>query len=45
MGKRKNGYVVVLISITVTATVAFLTISFRAYKAAKVNPVEALKYE
>jgi len=36
---------VILISITGTAAIAFLTVSFQAYKAAKANPVEALKYE
>lgn len=36
---------IVLISITGTAVISFLTISFQAYKAAKANPVEALKYE
>jgi putative ABC transport system permease protein len=36
---------VILISILGTAAVAFLTVSFQAYKAAKANPVEALKYE
>lgn len=36
---------VILISIFGTAVVAFLTVSFQAYKAAKANPVEALKYE
>jgi ABC-type antimicrobial peptide transport system permease subunit len=36
---------IVLISIFGTAAVAFLTVSFQAYKAAKANPVEALKYE
>jgi putative ABC transport system permease protein len=38
-------FAIVLISITGTAMIAFLTISFQAYKAAKANPVEALKYE
>lgn len=36
---------IVLISIVGTIVVAFLTVSFQAYKAAKANPVEALKYE
>jgi putative ABC transport system permease protein len=36
---------VILISIAGTAVIAFLTVSFQAYKAAKANPVEALKYE
>jgi len=36
---------IVLTSIIGTAVIAFLTVSFQAYKAAKANPVEALKYE
>ncbi|WP_285054730.1 ABC transporter permease [Pedobacter ginsengisoli] len=36
---------IVLISIAGTVIVAFLTVSFQAYKAATANPVEALKYE
>ncbi|WP_342331733.1 ABC transporter permease [Pedobacter sp. FW305-3-2-15-E-R2A2] len=36
---------IVLISISGTVIIAFLTVSFQAYKAAKANPVEALKYE
>lgn len=36
---------IVLISIVGTIVVAFFTVSFQAYKAAKANPVEALKYE
>ncbi|NRF40700.1 ABC transporter permease [Pedobacter foliorum] len=36
---------IVLISIVGTAVIAFLTVSFQAYKAAKANPAEALKYE
>ncbi|AMP97950.1 hypothetical protein AY601_1018 [Pedobacter cryoconitis] len=36
---------IILIAITGTVIIAFLTISFQAYKAAKANPVEALKYE
>nr|WP_276902675.1 ABC transporter permease [Pedobacter kyonggii] len=36
---------IVLISIIGTAVIAFLTVGFQAYKAAKANPVEALKYE
>ena len=36
---------IVLLSITGTVIIAFLTVSFQAYKAAKANPVEALKYE
>ncbi|WP_158795871.1 ABC transporter permease [Pedobacter sp. L105] len=36
---------IILISIVGTVVIAFLTVSFQAYKAAKANPVEALKYE
>lgn len=36
---------IVLISIAGTTIIAFLTVSFQAYKAATANPVEALKYE
>jgi len=36
---------IVLAAIAGTAAVAFLTVGFQAYKAAKTNPVEALKYE
>lgn len=36
---------IILISIAGTTIIAFLTISFQAYKAAKANPVDALKYE
>lgn len=36
---------IIFMSITGTAIIAFLTISIQAYKAAKANPVEALKYE
>lgn len=36
---------VILISIVGTSAIAFLTVSFQAYKAAKANPVEVLKYE
>ncbi|WP_131536611.1 ABC transporter permease [Pedobacter nototheniae] len=36
---------ILLISIIGTTLVAFLTVSFQAYKAAKANPVDALKYE
>ena len=36
---------IVMTSIVGTAVIAFLTVSFQAYKAAKANPVEALKYE
>lgn len=38
-------FLVVLISISGTAIIAFLTVGFQAYKAARANPVEALKYE
>lgn len=36
---------ILFISIAGTVIIAFLTVSFQAYKAAKANPVEALKYE
>ncbi|SHE69231.1 ABC transporter permease [Pedobacter caeni] len=36
---------IILMSIGGTAIIAFLTVSFQAYKAATANPVEALKYE
>lgn len=36
---------VILMAIVGTAAIAFLTVGFQAYKAAKANPVEALKYE
>ncbi|PYF73006.1 ABC transporter permease [Pedobacter nutrimenti] len=36
---------IVLTAIIGTAVIAFLTISFQAFKAAKAKPVEALKYE
>lgn len=36
---------IIMISIVGTMVIAFLTISFQAYKAAKANPVDALKYE
>lgn len=36
---------IVLMSIIGAAVIAFLTVGFQAYKAAKANPVEALKYE
>ena len=36
---------IVILSIVGTAITAFLTVGFQAYKAAKANPVEALKYE
>ena len=36
---------VILIAIVGTTVIAFLTVSFQAYKAAKANPAEALKYE
>ncbi|SDZ90289.1 ABC transporter permease [Pedobacter hartonius] len=36
---------IVLIAIAGIIVIAFLTVGFQAYKAAKANPVEALKYE
>jgi putative ABC transport system permease protein len=36
---------IIFTSIIGTAVVAFLTVGFQAYKAARANPVEALKYE
>ncbi|RYE52882.1 MAG: FtsX-like permease family protein, partial [Sphingobacteriales bacterium] len=36
---------IILISIVGTSAIAFLTVSFQAYRAAKANPVDALKYE
>ncbi|RZM06872.1 MAG: FtsX-like permease family protein [Pedobacter sp.] len=36
---------IVVVAIGSTGTIAFLTVSFQAYKAAKANPVDALKYE
>lgn len=36
---------IIFVAIVGTAVVAFLTVGFQAYKAAKANPVEALKYE
>jgi putative ABC transport system permease protein len=36
---------IVVASIAGTIIIAFLTVSFQAYKAARANPVEALKYE
>ncbi|WP_316804216.1 ABC transporter permease [Pedobacter nototheniae] len=36
---------IIIISIAGTTIIAFLTVSFQAYKAAKANPVDALKYE
>jgi len=38
-------FAILFLSIAGTAIIAFLTVSFQAYKAAKANPVEALKYE
>lgn len=35
----------IVIAIFGTSIIAFLTVSFQAYKAAKANPVDALKYE
>ncbi|WP_316818364.1 ABC transporter permease [Pedobacter nyackensis] len=36
---------IIVVSIFTTIIVAFFTVSFQAYKAAKANPVDALKYE
>jgi len=36
---------IIVVAIFSTSVVAFLTVSFQAYKAAKSNPVDALKYE
>lgn len=36
---------IILIAISGTTVIAFLTVSFQAYKVAKSNPVDALKYE
>ena len=36
---------IIALAISGTTAVAFLTVSFQAYKAAKANPVDALKYE
>ncbi|WP_448633599.1 ABC transporter permease [Pedobacter panaciterrae] len=36
---------IIVAAIFGTSAVAFLTVSFQAYKAAKANPVDALKYE
>lgn len=36
---------VILIAVAGTVLIAFLTVCFQAFKAAKANPVEALKYE
>ncbi|WP_449436472.1 ABC transporter permease [Pedobacter steynii] len=38
-------WTIILVSIVGTTIIAFLTVSFQAYKAAKANPVDALKYE
>ena len=38
-------FTILFLSIAGTAVIAFLTVSFQAYKAANANPVEALKYE
>jgi putative ABC transport system permease protein len=38
-------WVVILLSAAGTIGIALFTVSFQAYKAAKANPVEALKYE
>ncbi|NRF40831.1 ABC transporter permease [Pedobacter foliorum] len=36
---------IIVMAISGTTVIAFLTVSFQAYKAAKANPVDALKYE
>jgi putative ABC transport system permease protein len=36
---------IIVAAISGTTVIAFLTVSFQAYKAAKANPVDALKYE
>jgi putative ABC transport system permease protein len=36
---------IIVVAIFGTSTIAFLTVSFQAYKAAKANPVDSLKYE
>lgn len=36
---------IIVVAIFSTSVIAFLTVSFQAYKAAKANPVDALKYE
>ncbi|WP_214225479.1 ABC transporter permease [Pedobacter sp. B4-66] len=36
---------IIVVAIFGTSVIAFLTVSFQAYKAAKANPVDALKYE
>ncbi|ETZ23427.1 ABC transporter permease [Pedobacter sp. V48] len=36
---------IIAVAIFGTSLIAFLTVSFQAYKAAKANPVDALKYE
>jgi len=38
-------WVIILLAAVGTIGIAFLTVSFQAYKAAKANPVDALKYE
>jgi len=43
--KTTISFSILFISITGTAVIAFLTVGFQSYKAAKANPVEALKYE
>ncbi|MNW12240.1 hypothetical protein D3C71_2098780 [compost metagenome] len=36
---------IMVLAILGTSLMAILTVSFQAYKAAKANPVDALKYE
>jgi len=38
-------WVIILLAALGTIAIALLTVSFQAYKAAKTNPVDALKYE
>lgn len=38
-------WTVILLSALATIAIALFTVSFQAYKAAKANPVKALKYE
>lgn len=43
--KTVIGWQVFMVTGTATIFIAFLTVSWQAYKAAKANPVDALKYE
>jgi len=38
-------WLVILLAAVGTIAIALLTVSFQAYKAAKTNPVDALKYQ